>query len=1076
MVRSSRPHPVGELDEFIAAYEDARARSAHADWTHYLPGRDHPLYRAALREFVRIDLETGWDQGRPRRLEEYEQLFPELANDRDGFREIAFEEYRLRCLAGQNPSLTEYEERYGIVTDGWSAPGSDTEMVESAPPDEAGLPMSRTMAADQVDMLRDLYDCDPLAAQRWAEVVNQFPNPGSFFLEFELLAELGRGTFGRVYLARQGDLANRYVALKVGADLYNESQTLAQLQHTHIMPIYSIHQAGPLQAVCMPFLGTTTLADLSRDLQQRKSLPASGKSLVQTLDARKSATRFPGGGDHGLRSNHRESSMAAGDNGSPSPAGDQATENLQMLAQLTHVQAVLWIASRVAHGLAHAHGQGILHRDLKPANILLTDEGQPMLLDFNLSSDTKLRNNASAALLGGTLPYMAPEHLEAYQGAPCSVDARSDLYALGVILYEMLAGRPPYEVPRGSLSELLPRLSAARRQPPPDLRRWNKAASPAVASIVRHCLEPEPGRRYQSARELRDDLECQLANQRLRHASEPSFTERAQKWMRRHPRLTSSTSVGIIALFAVLGLGGVLFLRGQQLARLEARDSLRLLADNLKTVRFLLHDPQLERRQLEEGVAVCEQVAERYQILGSSSWNDLPTVRRLAPDEQQTLRDDLGELLFLWARACSLLIRTAPSNAGRQEIIARALHLNELAATFYAPELRPPALTLQRARLLELSGRHTEAQELKARAEQEPMPTDQNQYLLLADQMGQGRWRAVLPLLRQLSRQAPQDYSWWLLLGNCHAGLGQLAEAAACYDLGIALRPDAIWAYFNRGLLYLEHKKFAQAEADFDQVIRLRPDLAAALFNRALAKYGSKDYQGALADLTQMMEGGTSSTRAYLVRSRVRALLGNGEGAREDHAEAMRREPGDEQDWIARGVARVGSAPQQALADFDKALELNPKSRASLQNKASVLSEKMNRAAEAIAVLDQVVSLYPDYVPGRAGRGVLLARLGQREAAHTDAHACLAQTTEPGIVYQVAGIYSLTSRQHPDDRREAFRLLSAALSKGFGFDLLERDADLDPVRNRPEFRQIVEAARALAPQNRGESPAAVAPR
>jgi hypothetical protein len=107
------------------------------------------------------------------------------------------------------------------------------------------------------------------------------------------------------------------------------------------------------------------------------------------------------------------------------------------------------------------------------------------------------------------------------------------------------------------------------------------------------------------------------------------------------------------------------------------------------------------------------------------------------------------------------------------------------------------------------------------------------------------------------------------------------------------------------------------------------------------------------------------------------------------------------------------------------------------------------------------VTLYPDYVEARAGRGVLHARLGHREAAHADAEESLHRDTRPAIQYQVAGIYALTSKQHAEDRREAFRLLSAALRGGYGFDLLVQDTDLDPVRKLPEFQRLVDAARAL---------------
>jgi serine/threonine protein kinase len=241
------------------------------------------------------------------------------------------------------------------------------------------------------------------------------------------------------------------------------------------------------------------------------------------------------------------------------PAG-----TLQMLEGLTFVQAVVWLAARLADGLAHAHERGIVHRDLKPANILLTEEGQPMLLDFNLSEDTKLRGGTPAALGGGTLPYMAPEQLDALQGGKGPVDARSDLYALGVILYELLTGRHPFPTHQRPPHQVLSRMIAERLQASPRLRRWSPAVSPAVESIVRHCLEPDPARRYQSAAELREDLERQRNHLPLRYAPEPSHRERLHKWVSRHPRRAVGSFlvlilVGLIA--SIINLHGVLVRR-----------------------------------------------------------------------------------------------------------------------------------------------------------------------------------------------------------------------------------------------------------------------------------------------------------------------------------------------------------------------------------------------------------------------------------------------------------------------------------------------------------------------------------
>src|SRR5262249_24979605 len=145
--------------------------------------------------------------------------------------------------------------------------------------------------------------------------------------------------------------------------------------------------------------------------------------------------------------------------------GNDGDVTLKMLESLTYVDAVLWIAARLADGLSHAHERGILHRDLKPANILLTEDGQPMLLDFNLSRDRKARGGAAAASIGGTLPYMAPEHLEAFCGKRSTVDERSDLFSLGVILYELLAGKTPFASTGGVSRSVLEKMIADRHEP-----------------------------------------------------------------------------------------------------------------------------------------------------------------------------------------------------------------------------------------------------------------------------------------------------------------------------------------------------------------------------------------------------------------------------------------------------------------------------------------------------------------------------------------------------------------------------------------------------------------------------------
>ena len=255
-------------------------------------------------------------------------------------------------------------------------------------------------------------------ADRLARAVSGWPEAGSEFLGFHLDSELGRGTFGRVFLARQGELADRPVALKVAPDIAGESRMLAQLQHTNVVPIYSIHRGGAYQAVCMPYLGSTTLADVLADLGRHETLPDSGEGLLGSIDGRRKAAGSSRGGPSTLP---QEDASTAGTDGAAPARERPPSPRIDQLRGLGYVDAVLWIGGRLAEALAHAHDRGILHRDLKPANVLFADDGEPMLLDFNLAADRKLLGHSSADfLVGGTSPpvYMAPEHLarEAFRG------------------------------------------------------------------------------------------------------------------------------------------------------------------------------------------------------------------------------------------------------------------------------------------------------------------------------------------------------------------------------------------------------------------------------------------------------------------------------------------------------------------------------------------------------------------------------------------------------------------------------------------------------------------------------------
>ena len=200
---------------------------------------------------------------------------------------------------------------------------------------------------------------------------------------------------------------------------------------------------------------------------------------------------------------------------------------------MSYTDAVSWIGAQLADGLAHAHGLGVVHNDLKPANVLLTDAGQPMLLDFGVADD--LAHRTLTRSIGGTLAYMSPEHIESTRTLVPVTDPRSDIYGLGLVLFEMLTGRHAFSLPTGLEDDEVPRMLAERRVGPPQIRPLNPAVSPGLESVIRKCLAFDPSQRYQSAADLREDLERHRSNKPLAHVRVPSVRERLNKWARRIP-------------------------------------------------------------------------------------------------------------------------------------------------------------------------------------------------------------------------------------------------------------------------------------------------------------------------------------------------------------------------------------------------------------------------------------------------------------------------------------------------------------------------------------------------------------
>ena len=210
----------------------------------------------------------------------------------------------------------------------------------------------------------------------------EWPKVGEQFEEFQVLEELGIGSAAHVYLCLEADVGFRQVVVKVTPYSSFEASILGRLKHPNIVQIYSTGTVDDrsLNYLCMPFSGRSTLSDLL-DIAFREGCPRNDDCIAT------SAMQWMHEGEL--------------------PVEQPRHRWRNAFRRQTYVDGVLKIAIQMAEALEAAHEQGILHGDLKPSNVLLTPEGRPLLLDFNLSQDFVL----SPGVCGGTLPYMPPEYL-----------------------------------------------------------------------------------------------------------------------------------------------------------------------------------------------------------------------------------------------------------------------------------------------------------------------------------------------------------------------------------------------------------------------------------------------------------------------------------------------------------------------------------------------------------------------------------------------------------------------------------------------------------------------------------------
>lgn len=1008
-----------DFEERIDAYEAAliAGDASPRDIARFVPSSSAENHFETLVELLRITLEHQWKPGETTPIDRFQPQFPELFQTPHWLEQLAFEEYRLRTGEGQDVDKQEYSQRYGLDVSRWQdlrqqSAGESSSLADIERASWADYSQSQPAAA-----------ADALATRR------QLPKVGERFGPFELTALLGQGAFGKVFLARQTSLSNRLVALKITLGRAQEAQKLARLQHGNIVPVYSVHRRGKLSGVCMPFLGCVTLADLVASLKRHVRLPRSAESLVATLELRQAELSTAVKDDREAGTVEREAPTSVASGGT-----------LRRLAANPLETYFARILMQVTAGLVQAHERGIIHRDLKPANILMSDDGEPLLLDFNLATD----QSGHIARLGGTLPYMAPEHLAHFQGkGPVQIDPRSDIYALGVVLYECLTSEHPFPTRHGNLDESLAQMLADRQLAAPCVRRFNPAVSPGLAAIVSKCLEASPTQRYQRANDLHEDLQRHLENRPLRHASDVSPSERLQKWCRRHPRLSSMTTVLSLSLMVALIAGGVWYSREQTHAAIVAEEGYSRFENLALEARSFLVIGAPGSAWEARGVASARQAAGMYQVLENPGWYTSPKVRRLSPEHRQNLGMHVAEILFILAERRQV---NPAENRFADLPAANELQQHALVAWEELVPGKPPRLLKD----LELAGRSVSP------GLQEPGDIAELVQLAAAMPQGKSLYDAEA-LLRRLTEVRPQDAFGWLALGQYYLANNRLAEAEAAGNAAIALRSDLDLCWQFRGYVHLLQKRWQHADEDFSAALSLRPQNPSAWFNRGIARQGQNKHAEATSDFTNAIEQKLRETRVYFSRARSHDALGDKKSAEMDRQEGFQRIPSDALSFVERGLAQLPDNPQAAKADLERSVELDSTSRFTLMNLAHVQSEHLAQTKEGIETLGRLLEYFPNDADARGSRAVLFARLGKQDEALAELKQLLNTDHRPPLaIYQSACVYALLAKENEPQRIQALQLLATSFAMQPSLVSIARtDPDLTNLHGEQTWKQLV---------------------
>ncbi|QEG37278.1 serine/threonine-protein kinase [Bythopirellula goksoeyrii] len=443
----------------------------------FLPSEDEQFVKLVLPELVKLDLEYRWQYGRsPLRVEEYAAEFPVLGTSVELPVDLIHEELQVRMQAGDRVTEEEIRERFPeqatslcALVGGMAVSGSPTCTYYGS-----------TVRSDALKGKGE-------GPSQLEEIPLRF-EAGQTVDDFQLLTELGSGAFAQVFLARQMSM-ERLVALKISKHTGSEPQTLAQLDHQYVVRVFDqrASTSPPARLLYMEVIPGGTVFDVVKRVRSTPQKQRTGQLLLDVVD------------EH------------LGSSGTARPDG---SSHRHWLEETSWPLVVARLGAQLAEGLGYAHSRGVLHRDIKPANVLLSPEGLPKLADFNVSYNGGRADEDPAEAFGGSLAYMSPEQLQACHpvlgGSPQLVRGQSDVYSLGVMLWELLVGTRPFDdgpSDGGSLAHIQRMIDRRHYADFNAMRQALPSDCPeSLRKVLMKCLASRKEERYQTADEVAREL------------------------------------------------------------------------------------------------------------------------------------------------------------------------------------------------------------------------------------------------------------------------------------------------------------------------------------------------------------------------------------------------------------------------------------------------------------------------------------------------------------------------------------------------------------------------------------------